>query len=152
MTSTSEGILASIFHGFQWAWGSNWEAMLGSFFNFWRYFWDVIFKHFCWKLFPRKPVPPKAILEIKCRGRRRRRRARGGKEGQAPPYPEIWICNSTRHGPSWLRSDWGGGFKGLRLCSRPLWNGTKLVAKSITSSSVWAFKYFTWSTGGWYDA
>ena len=40
--------------------------MLGNFLVFWKYFWDVIFKHFFGKLFPRRSVPPKAILEIKC--------------------------------------------------------------------------------------
>ena len=67
-------------------------------------------------------VPPKACspegdfgdkLAGIWRGRRRRRRARGGKEGQAPPYPDSKkqvICNLTRHG-SRLKA-WGGGLKG----------------------------------------
>ena len=66
----------------------------------------VIFLIF-WNIFGMKfinifleAVPPKACspegdfgdkMDSRWRGRRRRRRARGGKEGQAPPYPDnFW--------------------------------------------------------------
>ena len=68
MTSTSEGILAWIFHGFQWAWGSNWEAMFGSFFQCLKIFLECNFKTFLLEVVPPKACSPEGDFGDKMEG------------------------------------------------------------------------------------